>query len=273
MNNPQPIITLLTDFGTRDGFVGVMKGVMLQIAPNSVLVDISHELPPFSISAAAFLNEWAYGYFPQGTVHLSVVDPGVGTRRRVLAVETSGHLFLAPDNGLLSPLFKSGGPVKIVHVTNHKLFLDKISHTFHGRDIFSPLAAHLSKGTRIEELGPEIDDPVVLNLKPLQVNEKHIACSIRYIDRFGNLVTNLDSRSFEDWLKQTGCDSENVVVTGFGHRIQGISRAYGEKQRGDLLAIFDGFDRLEISVSAGDAASVTGLGIGDTIYVQPSKGK
>ncbi len=268
--NENPTITLLTDFGTRDGFIGVMKGVMMQIIPHVRLIDISHDLPPFSISAAAFLNEWSYGYFPQGTIHLCVVDPGVGTRRRVIAVESAGHTFVGPDNGLFTHLFESGETTNTVHITNEKYWLDKISNTFHGRDIFSPVAAYLAKGVSLDEMGEPINDPVLLPFHPLVVMKNRIECRIRYIDRFGNLVTNLDKETFDDWCAQNNCSGNEVVIIGTGQKIDGISKAYGDKERGELLAVFDGFDRLEISVSGGNAVSTTGLAVEDTILVAKS---
>jgi S-adenosylmethionine hydrolase len=266
--NHRPIITILTDFGLRDGFVGLMKGVMLQIVPDAHIVDISHDLPSFAVSAGGFLNNWSYGYFPQGTVHLCVVDPGVGTKRRVLILETQGHLFVAPDNGLLSPLLNSTHSKKIFTATNTQFWMDKISNTFHGRDIFSPIAAHLARGIPASEMGNEIDDPVILPIfKPLQITNDSIETYIRYIDHFGNLVTNLEESVFMDWCSKNHCKNEDIVVQLPANRLHGISNAFGDKEPGKLLAVFGGFDRMEIAVSKGNAAVTTGLGIGDPITI------
>jgi len=262
-----PIVTLLTDFGVTDGYVGVMKGVILQITPQARLVDITHDLPPYSIAGASFLMEWAYGYFPAGTIHLCVVDPGVGTRRRVLILETQGHFFVAPDNGLLTPFLQSKDEKKIISADNRLFWLDKISNTFHGRDIFSPLAAHLARGIPPTDMGEEIRDPVLLPQEPLTITPHYIECRIRYIDRFGNLVTNLSRTAYEQWAAKKRYTREETVISWPITRIQGISQTYGDKNRGELVAVFDGFDHLEIAVCGGNAAALTGLNIGEPITV------
>lgn len=266
----QPVVTLLTDFGNADGFVGVMKGVILQISPNARIVDIGHDLPPFSISAAAFLNEWSYGYFPAGTVHLCVVDPGVGTRRRILVAESAGHLFVAPDNGLLTPILAQER-VSIRCASNPRYWLDKISNTFHGRDIFAPVTAHLANGVPPSEMGESIDDPFRA-LDPLpRVNLESIDCHIHYIDRFGNLITNLDCMTYRNWLLQCGCDEKATMICFQDHCIRGVSQTYEEKRKGEILAVFNGYDRLEIAVAGGNAASITGLGIDARLTIRASK--
>jgi S-adenosylmethionine hydrolase len=265
--NKVPVITLLTDFGVADGFIGVMKGVMLQIAPQARLIDIAHDLPPFSIEGGAFLNQWSYGYFPQGTAHLCVVDPGVGTSRRMLAVQVSGHFFIAPDNGVLSPILRINEPKTVVSITNTKYWMDKVSHTFHGRDIFSPVAAHLAAGVAIEELGEMIDDPIMLPELELMFREDAITCQIEYVDRFGNLITTLPDYRCKDWMKANHVYSESIQIQAGGKIINGISSSYGEKQAGELLAVFDGFNRLEISVNQGSAKTITGLQYGDTVLL------
>lgn len=265
--NQRPVITMMTDFGNTDGFVGVMKGVILRIAPEARIIDISHELQPFAIASAAFLNAWSFGYFPAGSIHLSVVDPGVGTKRRPLVAEIGGHFFVAPDNGLLTPALDKAGSGRLFAAVHKRFWLEKVSNTFHGRDIFSPLAAHLANGVPIEELGNEIHDPVRLPVKPVAVTHDRIECHICHIDRFGNLVTDLDQATFETWASRNGSRAEDVVLRFQQHRIHGISKAYGEKRRGEFLAVFDGYDRLEIAATGGHAASITGLGVADTIHV------
>lgn len=269
-NVPQtkvPVITLLTDFGSADGFVGVMKGVMLQIAPQARLVDISHELPPFSIEAAAFLNQWSYGYFPQGTAHLCVVDPGVGTSRRMLAVEVSGHYFIAPDNGLLSPILRIHEPKTIISITNSKYWMDKVSHTFQGRDIFSPVAAHLAAGVDLFDLGNRMDDPVMLpEMKPILYKDA-IQCHIEYIDRFGNLITTCSDEVYAEWVDQFNINAKQLQIHIGNNGIDGISSSYSEKNAGEMLAVFDGYNRLEISVNRGSAQQMTGLHYGDEVKI------
>lgn len=262
-----PVITLLTDFGVADGFIGVMKGVMLQIAPQARLIDISHDLPPFSIGGAAFLNQWSYGYFPQGTAHLCVVDPGVGTSRGMLAVQVSGHYFIAPNNGVLSPILRINEPKTVVSITNKQYWMDKVSHTFHGRDIFSPVAAHLSAGVAIEEMGEIVDDPILLPALELTFRDDSISCQIEYVDRFGNLITTLPDYLFHEWVEEKGMNLKYIQVQAGDILIDGISSSYGEKQAGGILAVFDGYNRLEISVNQGNAKSVTGLDYGDSVLL------
>ncbi len=261
----RPVITLLTDFGLADGFIGVMKGVMLQICPAARLVDISHDLPQFSIQAGAFLNQWSFGYFPQGTVHLCVVDPGVGTSRRMLAVEVSGHYFIAPDNGVLSPVVRLNEQKKIISITNQRYWLDKVSHTFHGRDIFSPVAAHIAAGVPMDEMGERIDDPVLLPQRETKFTKKSIECSVEYIDRFGNLITTLSHDNYQAWLNRHGIDPETIRIKAGQDLIDGISSSYGEKESGELLTVFDGYNRLEVSVNQGSAKEQTGLQYGDCV--------
>ncbi len=273
MDNQQPRITLLTDFGTQDGFIGVMKGVMLQIAPNAQFIDISHDLPPFSVTAAAFLNEWSYGYFPTGTVHLCVVDPGVGTQRRILVVETCGHIFVAPDNGLLTPILDLPEKKTIVSATNKRYWLDKISHTFHGRDIFSPVAAHLAKGVQVQDMGETIHNPIRLDFPYPVITKDYIECQIHYIDRFGNLITNLDRMRFSQWIFQRSTSAKNITIEWEGTCLHGISEAYGEKSQNELLAVFDGYDRLEIAENGGSAAQTTGMKIGSPLRITTCAGE
>jgi S-adenosyl-L-methionine hydrolase (adenosine-forming) len=267
IQQPEPIITLLTDFGTRDGFIGVMKGVMMHIAPNARFVDISHDLPPFSIAAASFLLAWSFRYFPPGTVHLCVVDPGVGTSRRVLIAEACGHIFVAPDNGILTPLFDVEYGTSLTAATHQKFWMDKVSHTFHGRDIFAPVAAYLATGVKAGDMGETITDPVRLDSQPLIIQPDSIVCHIQYIDRFGNLITNLDSYTFRSWLRTAGVEPSRLIITWIEHSIQGISRTYGDRNPGEFVAVFNGFDRFEIAINNGNAHKTTRLTMNDRITI------
>ncbi len=269
----RPIVTLLTDFGTTDGFIGVMKGVMLQIAPDIHFVDISHELPSFSIESAAFLNAWSYGYFPPGALHLCVVDPGVGSSRRALVVETQGHTFIAPDNGLLTPVLTLSGDKIIVSAAKPEYWLSKISNTFHGRDVFAPLAAHVARGAAITALGEEISDPVLVHTPPPVFTPERIECRIQYIDHFGNLVTNLTQPRFDQWTQQNGYDKRRVVIQSGDVVINGISETYSSQNPGELTAVFDGYDCLEIAVTQGNAAKHLQINIGQKVVIQPAAGK
>jgi S-adenosyl-L-methionine hydrolase (adenosine-forming) len=187
-----PIITLLTDFGTQDYFVGAMKGVILSINPAAEVIDITHEIPPQDISAAAFNLLASYQNFPDGTIHVAVVDPGVGSDRRAILIECAGQFFVGPDNGLFSWICERESHFVTRHLTNEKFFHRPISKTFHGRDVFAPVAAALSKGVAPEQFGPVVDDLVRLeSLAPTETCDGAIAGRIIHIDRFGNCITNL----------------------------------------------------------------------------------
>ena len=243
-----------------------MKGVILNFAPHARIIDITHEIPAFSIPAAAFINDWSFRYFPIGSIHVCVVDPGVGTSRRILIVEACGHYFTAPDNGLLTPLFDQD-KVRIFAAENNNYWMDKISHTFHGRDIFSPLAAWLAKGVPPSEMGQIIHDPVCLLFKPLTITEKSIECHVRYIDTFGNVITSLDYNTFLQWITSAGAHPEQVSIHWIEYSIQGISKTYGDKSLGEVVAVFDGFDRLEIAIHGGNAHEKTRLNYNDPVFL------
>ncbi len=266
---PYQIITLLTDFGLRDGFIGVMKGVMRQIAPGVQFIDMSHELPHYSIIAAAFLNERTFSYFPTGSVHLCVVDPGVGTSRRMLVMETRGHRFVAPDNGLLTPLFDTEEKVEIISADNPRYWLEKISNTFHGRDIFSPLAAHLARGVNLHDLGQPITDPVRIPYPYPKITDDQIQCTIVYIDQFGNCVTNLDQNTFNHWLHSHSYLYSRIQIRWETGQLVGLSHSYGEKEIGDVVAVFDGFDHLELAVNNDSASRKLSLELGSSISITP----
>src|SRR5687767_13913214 len=190
--SPDPLITLLTDFGTSDYFVSAMKGVILSINPDARVVDITHEIPAQDIEAAAFTLLAAHTAFPAGTVHLAVVDPGVGSARRAILVETRGQFFVGPDNGIFSYVCEGKPEARVFEVTNRKYFREPVSSTFHGRDVFAPVAAALSAGTHPSEFGKQITDPVLLApLQPKKSNDGKVKARIIHIDRFGNCITNL----------------------------------------------------------------------------------
>jgi S-adenosylmethionine hydrolase len=189
------IITLTTDFGTHDWFVGTMKGVILGIAPRAAIVDLTHEIPAGDIRAGAFALAAGFRFFPKGTVHVAVVDPGVGGARKAIAVQTSNYLFVGPDNGVLS-LALAREKIKSVHsLGNANYFLRPISHTFHGRDIFAPVAAHLSRGTPMHKFGPARKDFIRLPWPQPRVRRGCIEGEVVFIDRFGNAITNIENAS------------------------------------------------------------------------------
>lgn len=261
-----PIVTLTTDFGLQDGFVGMLKGVILGICPSARIVDISHDIPAQDIQAAGLILQRAYSYFPAGTVHLAIVDPGVGTARRPIAIRAGDHLFVGPDNGLFSIIFVEAEernlPVAAFHLTNKKFWLPVLSGIFHGRDLFSPVAAYLASGVPLEELGMPIDDPVRLPLPRPERTASGWHAHIIAIDHFGNLATDLPAA----WIKEPA----KVVIHLAGREILGLSATYGERLAGSLLALVDSHGRLEIAVSCGSAAGVTGLQVGGRVEVVES---
>ena len=268
-----PIISLLTDFGLSDGFVGVMKGVILSLCPRAVIVDITHDLPPQDVRAGAFLMRWAYGYMPAGSIHVAVVDPGVGTERGIIAVRSSGHMFLAPDNGLLSPQISSlldiGEPVEIVDVTSSYLWMDRVSPTFHGRDIFAPVAARLALGTPFEELGPALDKPrVTLELPQPLSGGRSLQGEVLYIDRFGNLVTNLDRQRVEAWISRQGKEMSKVHIILNDSEVGTLGGSYGTVERGQVAVTYDGYDMVEIAVNGGSARDALQANVGDPVRVE-----
>ena len=240
-----PVITLLTDFGTADYFVGAVKGAILSVNPRAVIVDITHEIPPQDIEAGAFTLLAAYKTFPAGTIHVGVVDPGVGSERRPIIVSANEQFFVGPDNGLFTYICDRESSHRIVHVTSDRYFRPDPSTTFHGRDIFAPVAAALSNGVALEEFGVEIDDAV--RLPSLETPPRII-----HIDRFGNCVTNITRDSVK-----------NLVVNG--QRISEVRRFYGEGDDESLFAIWGSAGFLEISVNGGSAAKILGAKRGDEV--------
>ena len=191
-----PIIALLTDFGLQDNFVGIMKGIIYSISPGVKIVDITHNVSPQDVEEGAFYLLTSYRYFPEGTIFVVVVDPGVGSARRIILVKSQKYYFIAPDNGILSWVLREEKLKKIVQVTQDKYFLKPISSTFHGRDIFAPVAGHLSKGIPINEFGNEIKDPVSIPFPEPIVRKEEIEGKVLLIDKFGNAITNLSLRKF-----------------------------------------------------------------------------
>jgi S-adenosylmethionine hydrolase len=254
-----PVITLLTDFGLRDAYVGIMHGVILGIAKDARIVDLSHEVAPQSIAEAAFLLDSAAPYFPWGTIHVAVVDPGVGSDRRILCARTTRATYLAPDNGLLARVLERDPPSRLISVENPAFFLPKVSTTFHGRDKFAPVAAHLARGLDPRELGPEIRDISPLRMpRPRETGPGRLAGEVIHVDRFGNIVTNVG----EPFASQV---TEVKVGTG---SVQGpICRAYSDRDEGESLVIFGSTGFLEVSVRGGDAARTFGVRCGDPVEV------
>ena len=256
-------LTLTTDFGTKDGFVGTMKGVIWKICPTVQIADISHEIAPQNIFEGAIALWRAYPFFPDGTVHVIVVDPGVGTTRRAIAAHLGKQYFVAPDNGVLTPIIEdadaAGGPVEFVNLTNQKYWLPNVSRTFHGRDIFSPVGAWLANGADFHDMGAAITDVV---RKPLPQPEKTSfgwRAQISVVDAFGNCTTNLPANAV--------AGIENIDFKVGNTTIHGLVASYGHRRPGDLVALVDSESFVEIAVVNGSAAKTLDLHVGDPVEV------
>jgi len=247
--HPNGIITLLTDFGYRDGFVGTMKGVILGINSQARIVDITHDIPAGDIDFAGFVLKGTHRYFPAGTIHTIVVDPGVGSPRRAIAAQVGEHVFVAPDNGVLSWIFTDGGKPQVVDLTNKEYHLAKVSNTFHGRDVFAPVAAHLSRGIPLLQLGETVSEFVKRSVQQPYKEGASIQGEVIYIDRFGNLITNISAILLEETFP-----SAEFRVGVVGKKIVGLCRSYADVQPHQALAIINSFGLLEIAVRDGNAS-------------------
>jgi len=259
------IVTLLTDFGTRDYFVGALKGALLSVNPEAVIVDITHEVAPHDVEEAAFTLLAAYETFPAGTVHVAVVDPGVGSARRAIAVEGAGHLFVGPDNGVFGHVYERLGRFRVFHAVEEKFFRESVSTTFHGRDVFAPVAGALSRGTRAQELGPEVTDFVRLPFAaPFQRNASTLVAAVIHVDRFGNCVTNVAPRDLGGEASARGAR----LVAG-GREIKSFRTFFADDSgaEGEPFAIWGSAGLLEIAVFKDSAARVLGLGRGSEFEV------
>jgi S-adenosylmethionine hydrolase len=256
------IITLLTDFGDRDPFVGVMRGVILSRFPEARIVDLVHQIPPQRVRAGAFWLERAHRWFPEGTVHVAVIDPGVGTERRIVGASADGHLFLAPDNGLLGPVLENSQKTRVVLLDLERLSalgIDPPSATFHGRDIFAPLAAEMAaQRLRLRALGPVIEtDALVPSALPRPIEKKdRVEGEVVVVDRFGNLITNIPGENV----------GPKAAVEIRGKQIP-LARTYGDVAAGAYLALVSSFDRLEIARAEGSAAEGLAATVGERVVV------
>ncbi len=256
------VITLLTDFGTAGHFVGVMKGVIAGISPNARVIDISHDAPAYGLRAARFLLGQSWHWFPPGTVHVVVVDPGVGTARRGLVVEASGHFFAGPDNGVLSGPIQLKG-AKVREISNRKLFLDPVSSTFHGRDVFAPVAARLASGSAAARVGPLVHDALIVTTDgPVRTGKRHWQGEIAYVDRFGNLITNLPLADFPE-IRTRGF----ILRAGF-EALTDLQPNYAAGAPGEPILVCGSSGCLEIALNQGDAARKLGLTAGSPVELE-----
>ncbi len=255
-----PLLALLTDFGERDSYVGTMKGVIHSICEEVRIVDLTHKVKNQDVTGAAFVLGSSYKYFPDKTIFVCVVDPGVGGKRDILCMEADRRIFLAPDNGLLSILQAEGKAGTIRTVQNEDLWLTDISTTFHGRDIFAPVAAHLANGIDLHSIGPKRSR--IRNLKlprPVKTAGGTLKGEIIYVDQFGNLITNVGAATLQTNLRGS---RENQTISVAGSTIKGISRNYSEVEEGELVALIGSSGYLEIAANKGSAAEKLGCGRG-----------
>ncbi|HEY1241050.1 MAG TPA: SAM-dependent chlorinase/fluorinase [Bryobacteraceae bacterium] len=249
---PKPILTLTTDFGLSDHYVGAMKGVILGICPQAQIVDISHEVSPFGVAEGAYVIEQAYRYYPNKTVHVVVVDPGVGSARRPILVEAAGQVFIAPDNGVLGMIL-ARKQHKVRVLSNGRYFLKSVSQTFHGRDIFSPVAAHVAAGVKPAQMGKRVDDYVRPEFaSPVRTGEHAWTGRILKIDHFGNIITNFYAAD------HPGLESGRFSLGIGSHRTGRLARSYAESAPGELFVIAGSGGYLEVSLNQGSAASMIG---------------
>ena len=260
------IVTLTTDFGLNDHLVGAMKGVILEIAPEAQIIDISHAVQPFDILDGALTISQAYSYFPSGTVHMVIVDPGVGTARRPVILTSDRHLFVAPDNGVLSLIYDREERISVRHVTAEHYFLQPRSNTFHGRDIFSPVAAYLAKGVEPDRFGDEIIDYVRFSApRPKPVDERTLQGVVLKVDRFGNLVTNITPQDAPQLFSAT--PPAFKIVIGAKAQATRMCSNYAEGAPGEVFGILGSMGFLEVATNRGSAYQMLGAGKGSEVNV------
>jgi S-adenosyl-L-methionine hydrolase (adenosine-forming) len=261
----RPIVTLTTDFGTNDHFVGAVKGVILDIAPEAAIVDITHAVQAYDVLDGALAIAQAYSYFPTGTVHMVVVDPGVGTARRPIVASSDGYHFVAPDNGVLSMVYAREERMHVRHVTSEHYFRQPVSNTFHGRDVFAPCAAYLAKMVDSHKFGDEIEDYVKFAApRPKAAGENRIRAVVLKVDRFGNLITNVTPQDIPALFKEKA--SGFKIVVG-GKEITEIRSNYAEGTPGEVFGILGSMGYLEIVANRAAAAQLTGVGKGAEVSI------
>jgi S-adenosylmethionine hydrolase len=266
---PNGIITLTTDFGLTDSYVGSMKGVILGIAPEVRLVDITHSIGPQDTNQAAHILKTFYRYFPPGTIHLVIVDPGVGSQRRAIAFQTPEAIFIAPDNGLLTEAWSDARAhwgsegCLVVELAERRYWRDRVSNTFHGRDIFAPAAAHLATGVPLTAFGPRLTTIHETTLEQLiRGRSGELVGRIIHVDHFGNCITNITPRDLERAGK-----GNDLIITIIDQHISGLRQTYADGTIGALFALIGSSDHLELVVRNGNAAQMLGVGIGDIVRI------
>jgi S-adenosyl-L-methionine hydrolase (adenosine-forming) len=259
----RPVIALLTDFGARDHYVASMKGVILGICPDATLVDISHDIPPHDVLEGALQLSGAARYFPAGTIFVAVVDPGVGSRRRGVAVDTGDYRLVGPDNGLFTQVIAEFPAKKAVELTERRYGRPTVSRTFEGRDRFAPAAAWLAKGIQLPALGRTASDLHRLDIPAPEVGDGAIRGAVLRVDRFGNLVTNVDRKTFERFAS-----GRQVQVSVGSRSVERLVATYAEIPAGEVCALFGSTDHLEVAANSGSAADVLGLSRDASVTIQ-----
>lgn len=259
----RPVIALLTDFGTCDHYAGTMKAVVLGICPDVTLVDISHDIPPHDVLTGALELAACYKYFPAGTIFLVVVDPGVGSARRGIAAETGDYRFIAPDNGVLTAVLKDTPPKRVVDLTERRYARATVSRTFEGRDRFAPAAAWLAKGVDLAALGRSAGDCHQLTIPVPHLADGTMVGEVLRVDRFGNLVTNIDRKLFDKFAQSTG-----IELSAGAHRVARVIATYADAAPGEICALFGSTDHLEVAVNSGSASERLSLTRGAPVKVR-----
>ena len=259
----RPVIALLSDFGARDHYAGTMKGVVLGICPDVTIVDITHDITPHDVLEGALQLAASFKYFPSGTIFLAVVDPGVGSSRRGIAAEAGEFRFVAPDNGVLTAVFREMPPKRVVELTERRYARPTVSRTFEGRDRFAPAAAWLAKGIQLTALGRTITNYQQLDLPQVELSEASLHGVVLLADRFGNLVSNIDRRTFEAFTR-----AQPVSLNVAGHPVGGVVATYADIRNGEVCALFGSTDHLEFAVNGGSAARTLSADRGAVVEIR-----
>ena len=259
----RPVIALLTDFGTRDHYAGTLKAVVLGLAPDATLVDISHDIPAHDVLTASLELAACYKYFPQGTIFLVVVDPGVGSSRRGIAVDTGDYRFIAPDNGVLTAVLRDTPAKRVVELTERRYARPTVSKTFEGRDRFAPAAGWIAKGLDLAALGRPAGEIQQIVIPSPQTSGDALVGEVLRVDRFGNLVTNIDRRMFEKFSQ-----AASIEISADTHQIRRVVSTYAEAAADETCALFGSTDHLEIAINGASASERLGLSRGAPVTIR-----
>ncbi len=259
----RPVIALLSDFGTRDHYAGTMKGVVIVICPDVTLIDITHDITPHDVIEGALQLAASYRFFPPGTIFMAIVDPGVGSSRRGIAAEAGDYRFVAPDNGVLTAVLRELPPKRVVELTERRYARPTVSRTFEGRDRFAPAAAWLAKGIQLSALGRTVTTYQQLELPVADIGETVLSGIVLLVDRFGNLVSNVERRTFEAFTR-----GQPVSLRVAGRPVAGVVATYADIRAGEVCALFGSTDHLEFAVNGGSAAATLGLGRGAVVEIE-----